>query len=159
MEYFFAHDDVIKCKHLRRYWPFERGIQRSPVNSPHKGQWRGALVSSFICAWRNVGINNRYAGDLRRHRAHYDVTIMSNFFRVCVWNSLHRTKPRDNGITTMTYYECYRNKHHMTSSTHFILYVCDKNNNKLPNEEMSKPSKLYTVSQRNAESFRKVPLS
>ena len=34
--------DVIKWKHFPRYWPFVRGIQRSPVNSPHKGQWRGA---------------------------------------------------------------------------------------------------------------------
>ena len=33
-----------------RYWPFVRGIHRSPVNSPHKGQWRGALVFSLICA-------------------------------------------------------------------------------------------------------------
>ena len=23
-----------------RYWPFVRGIHRSPVNSPHKDQWR-----------------------------------------------------------------------------------------------------------------------
>ena len=30
-----------------RYWPFVRGIHRSLVNSPHKGQWRGALM---ICA-------------------------------------------------------------------------------------------------------------
>ena len=35
------HDDVIKWKHFPRYWPFVRGIHRSPVNSPHKGQWRG----------------------------------------------------------------------------------------------------------------------
>ena len=28
-----------------------RGIHRSPANSPHKGQWRGALVFSEICAW------------------------------------------------------------------------------------------------------------
>ena len=27
-----------------------RGIHRSPVNSPHKGQWRRALVFSLICA-------------------------------------------------------------------------------------------------------------
>ena len=32
------HDDVIKLKHFPRYWPFVRGIHRSPVNSPHKGQ-------------------------------------------------------------------------------------------------------------------------
>ena len=34
-----------------RYWPFMRGIHRSPVNSPHKGQWRGALMFSLICVW------------------------------------------------------------------------------------------------------------
>ena len=38
------YDDVIKWKHFPRYWPFVRGIHRSPVNSPHKGQWRGALM-------------------------------------------------------------------------------------------------------------------
>ena len=32
-----THDDVIKWKHFPRYWPFVRGIHRSPVNSPHKG--------------------------------------------------------------------------------------------------------------------------
>ena len=40
------HDDVIKWKHFPRYWPFVRGIHRSPVNSPHKGQWPGALMFS-----------------------------------------------------------------------------------------------------------------
>ena len=32
-------------------WPFVREIHRSPVNSPHKGQWRGALMFSLICIW------------------------------------------------------------------------------------------------------------
>ena len=58
-----------------RYWPFVRGIHRSPVNSPHKGQWRGALMFYLICAWINGWVNNREPGDLRRYRAHYDVTI------------------------------------------------------------------------------------
>ena len=74
--YYFWHD-VIKWKHFPRYWPFERGIHRSPVNSPHKGQWRGALIFSLICAWLNGWVNNREAGDLRRHRAYYDVIVMS----------------------------------------------------------------------------------
>ena len=52
-----GHDDVIKWKHFPRYWPFVRGIHRSPVNSPHKGQWRGALIFSLICAWINGWIN------------------------------------------------------------------------------------------------------
>ena len=68
------HGDVIKWKHVPRYWPFVRGIHRLPVNSPHKGQWRGALMFSLIYAWINDWINNREAGDLRRHR--YDVIVM-----------------------------------------------------------------------------------
>ena len=44
------HDDFIKWKLFARYWPFVRGIHRSPVNSDHKGQWRGALMFSLICA-------------------------------------------------------------------------------------------------------------
>ena len=47
------HDDIIRWKHFPRYWPFVRGIHRSPVNSPHKGQWRGALIFSLIYAWIN----------------------------------------------------------------------------------------------------------
>ena len=47
-----------------------------PVNPPHKGQWRGALMFSLICAWPHGSVNNRNAGDLRRHRAHYDATVM-----------------------------------------------------------------------------------
>ena len=72
------HDDVIKWKSSPRYWPFVRGIHRSPVNSPHKGQWRGALMFSLFHASINGGVNNREAGDLRRHRAHYDVTVMNS---------------------------------------------------------------------------------
>ena len=46
------------------------------VNSPHKGQWRGALMFTLICARINGWVNNREAGDLRRYRAHYDVIVM-----------------------------------------------------------------------------------
>ena len=70
------HDDVFEWKHFPRYWPFVRGIRRSPVNSPHKGQWRRALMFSLICIWINGWGNNREAGDLRRYRAHYDVSII-----------------------------------------------------------------------------------
>ena len=70
------HDDVIKWKHFPRNWPFVRGIHWSPVNSPHKGQWRGALMFSLICVWINDWVNNREAGDLRRYLVHYDVIVM-----------------------------------------------------------------------------------
>ena len=54
------------------------GIHRSPVNSPHKGQWRGALMFPLIWTWINSSVNNHEAGDLRRHRAHYDIIVMNS---------------------------------------------------------------------------------
>ena len=71
-----THDDVIKWKHFPRYWPFVRGIHRLPVNSPYKGQWRGALRFSLISARRKGWANNRDTGDFRRHRAHSDITVI-----------------------------------------------------------------------------------
>ena len=77
-EYIYHHasvsvlyDDVIKSSQLLRYWPYVRDIHRAPVNSSHRGQWRGDLMFSFIYASINAGINNREAGDLRHHRAHW----------------------------------------------------------------------------------------
>ena len=70
------HDDVIRWKHFPRYWPFARGFHRSPVNSPHKGQWRGALMFSLISARINGCVNNNEAGVLRRPIGHYDVSVM-----------------------------------------------------------------------------------
>ena len=49
---------VIKWKHFPRYWSFVRGIHRSSMNSPHKGQWRGALRFCLTCAWTNGWVNN-----------------------------------------------------------------------------------------------------
>ena len=71
-----SYDDVTNWKPFSRYWPFERGIHRSPVNFPHKAQWCGALMFSLICVWINGWVNNGEAGDLRRYRALYDVIVM-----------------------------------------------------------------------------------
>ena len=46
---------------------------------PHKGQWRGALMFSLICVWINGLVNNGEAGDLRRYRTHYDLTVMASW--------------------------------------------------------------------------------
>ena len=54
------HDDVIKWKHFPRYLPFVREIYRSPVNSPHKGQWRGAFM--FFDLRLNNRLNKRSWG-------------------------------------------------------------------------------------------------
>ena len=85
------HDDVIKWKHFPRYWPFVRGIHRSPLNSPHKGQWRGALIFSLICAWINDWVNNRGAGDwdtivlIMTSWLHNDVMRKLFFAVVALW--------------------------------------------------------------------------
>ena len=57
----------------------------SPVNSPHKGQWRGALMFSLICARIKGWVNNREAGDLRRYCAHYDVIVMQKISEFVCW--------------------------------------------------------------------------
>ena len=51
---YYFHDEVIEWKHFPRYWPFGWGIHRSPVNSPHKGQWRGALM--WLVIWDAIAL-------------------------------------------------------------------------------------------------------
>ena len=70
-----SHDDVIKWNHFLRYCPFVWGIHRSPVNSPHKGQWRGDLMFSLIFAWINGLINN--------HEAYWFETPSRSLWRHC----------------------------------------------------------------------------
>ena len=45
---------------------------------PSQIQWREAVVFSLICAWTNGWANHRVATYLRRHRAHYVVTVMGS---------------------------------------------------------------------------------
>ena len=63
----------------------------SPVNSLHKGQWRGAVMFSLICARINGRVNNREAGDLRRHGTHYDVIVMYWYGSTLIpsWLTIH----------------------------------------------------------------------
>ena len=94
-----CHDGGIKWKHFPRHWPFVRGIHRSPVNSPHKGQGRGALMFYLICAWINCWVNNHEASDLRCHRAYYDVIVMiwiipmpNDIHIFCISHEMYTTK-------------------------------------------------------------------
>ena len=71
----WSHDDVIKWKHLPRYWPFVwefTGPGEFPAQRPVTRSFDGF----FTCAWITDWVNYREAGDLRRYRAHYDVTVM-----------------------------------------------------------------------------------
>ena len=118
------HDDIIKWKHFPHYWPFVRGIHRSRVNSPHKGQWRGALMFCLICAWINSWVNNHKAGDLRCHLAHYDVTVMIlitdalSFYKVTI---IYWTTYRHNTMQKQSWQE--ERKHYMR-----LIYTCSSTN-------------------------------
>ena len=71
------HDNVIKWKYFSCYWPFVRGIHRSPADSHHKGQWCGALRFCLICTWTNGSANNWDTSDLSCHGIHCDVVVMN----------------------------------------------------------------------------------
>ena len=88
------HDSITKGKHFPRYWSFVWGIHRSPVNSPHKGQWHETLMLSLTCAQINGWVNIREAGDLRHHRAPYDVNVMgvSGFVSITCFRLLDPAK-------------------------------------------------------------------
>ena len=114
------HDDVIKWKHFPRNWPFVREIHRSPVNFPHKGQWRGALMFSLIYAWINDWVNNCEAGDLRSQHGHYDVIVMRHLTGVgCQLGILNRSS----SIEIIHVHNTSLN--HMVHPSHFVLYNKD----------------------------------
>ena len=57
-------------------------------NSPVPGEFPAqkpvtqSLMFPLICVWINGWVNNRKAGDLRRYRAHYDVTVMHMYLPI-----------------------------------------------------------------------------
>ena len=102
-----------------------------PVNPPHKGPLRGALMFSLICVWINGWVNIREAGDLRRYR--YDVTVMrsgyARFYFINVpWCS--------SGINTMLNFQenfhkpIWNTGMEIKHASKSIQFVHDKNNEK-----------------------------
>ena len=54
---------------------------------------------SLICVWINGWVNKREAGDLKRHRGHYDVTVMTNVASsASIQFELYTTKCRCNPV-------------------------------------------------------------
>ena len=90
----------MKWKYFPCYWPFVRGIHRTPVDSPHKDQWRGALVFSLICAWTNGSANNRDAGDLSHPHVHYNVTVI-HFVKMVQTHQLKAIDIKNNAWVTV----------------------------------------------------------
>ena len=75
---FNANDDIMMTSSNGNIFRVSGHLCGSPVNSSHKGQWRGALMFSLIYARINGWVNTDEAGDLRRHHANYDVIVMRN---------------------------------------------------------------------------------
>ena len=80
------HDEVIKWDIFRITGPL---FEEFTVEFPHKGRWRRALIFSLMCVWINGWVNNREADDLRRHRTHYDVTLMCALTCPCLTDVYH----------------------------------------------------------------------
>ena len=66
---YWTYDTVIKRKHFPRYWPGHRWI---PLTKPVT-----RTLDVFFDLNKRFCVNNRKAGDLRRHCFHYDVTVMN----------------------------------------------------------------------------------
>ena len=64
----------IRCVH--QWWRHQMGIRRSPVNSRTKASDAELWCFLWSAPWINGWVNNREAGDLRRHRVHYEVIVM-----------------------------------------------------------------------------------
>ena len=71
-----CHDDVIKMETFSSAMALCEGNPPFTGKFPSQSQWCGALMFSLMSAWTNGCENNREAGDLKQHRAHYDITVM-----------------------------------------------------------------------------------
>ena len=77
------HDDVIIWEHFPRNWPFVRGIHLSPVDFPHKGQWRGASMFTLIYILLLLHPNKRLSKPSRRR---WFETPLRPLWRQCIAN-------------------------------------------------------------------------
>ena len=104
-------DDVITCKHFPHSWPFVWGIHRSPVNSPHNGQWLGALMF-FLSApehrlskqsrrrwfetpsrsiWRHYHAAWIWLFAIRKHHDEFLLLVSGQFISYAINNSRNNT--------------------------------------------------------------------
>ena len=112
------------------------------MNSPYKGQWRGASIFSLIGTWINGWVNYREAGDLRRHRAHYYATPISYLHKISVSN----VRIFQNVIKKVNWQSirpatiivaCHRRGRNLTAEMfswmHFLFILSMRNQSEFPN--------------------------
>ena len=107
-----------QIKYFPCYWPFVRGIHRSPVISPHKGQWRGAFIFSMIFDWMNSWINNREAAWWFETPSH---PLWRHFNGYSIQASLYwgRVRPIKQGQQQGWW--CLGSLHHQDTYIHFFM--------------------------------------
>ena len=71
------HDDVIKWKHFPRYWHVVGGGGNPSTGNTVTGAFptQRPVTGSFDVFF-DLHMTKRYVGDLTRHCAHYDVSVM-----------------------------------------------------------------------------------
>ena len=87
---------------------------------PHTKAGDVELLFSLICAWINGWVNNCEAGDLRRHRAHYNATLMQ--LLICAWYHVNVK----NAAKYIYYYHTYfvRDVKHNDDTVCLVIKVC-----------------------------------
>ena len=106
------------------------GNHRSQLDSRKKPVAR-SCDASLIYAWTNDWPNNRDAGDLRRHRAHHDVTIMpwTDMLLPFIWSStsiggLHIVYLTTNRTTVLSiHFYCAILQNHLSSAM-LVSNIC-----------------------------------
>ena len=96
-----SHYDVITWKRFSHYCPFVRGILRSPVDSPHKGQWFGAFMFPLMPARTDCWTNNREAGEIEIPWRSFDVPALNSSTILCwiiFWTNADLPPPTPNQI-------------------------------------------------------------
>ena len=88
------HFDVIKWKHFRvtgLWWGESTGHRRIPLT---EGQWRGALIFSLVCAWRNGGTAGCHKDNPQWHkRRHRHTRHTDSPYQACISrSSINRNK-------------------------------------------------------------------
>ena len=74
------HDDIIKWKYFPRYWTF-LGESIGTGGFPSQKPVTRSSDVFFDMRLNKNWANNWQAGDLKRHRAHYDVIIMIRYVK------------------------------------------------------------------------------
>ena len=63
---------IMTWNRFSHYWPFVRGMYRSPIDSPHKGRAMRSILLSLLLAWAICWLIRRVANGLRR-KCHVNV--------------------------------------------------------------------------------------